>query len=302
MADTLDAMADALHFASSINGNTQRPSSPAAWENTGGSRLKGEWSSNPVLDANLSAGLVASSANDHASGLAAVLRMPAGGIFSTYTVARGLMETAARAWYLMEPDIDVLERVRRHMNERLYSLNESRLLFHGQGLVATHQDDEEKKILDTGKEHFTFRTKKNYKAARLGEERPSAMKLADDCMAAAAGEKGMGKMIYQLLSGKAHGVAYALLQLLGDPSNPHDPETPGVTLRQVQHNAVDVAQKLLVPVVVYASMSQRYFQRQGWDPAGWQEAARKTYRAWAALAQAVPDSDGLVTVPWAQTT
>jgi hypothetical protein len=123
------------------------------------------------------------------------------------------------------------------------------------------------------------------------------MKLADDCMAAATGEKGMGKMIYQLLSGKAHGVTYALLQLLGDTSTPHALETPGVTLQQVQHNAVDVAQKLLVPVVAYASMSQRYFQHQGWDPAAWQQAALKTYRGWAALAQAVPDSDGLVNLP-----
>ncbi len=302
MADTLDAMADALNFASSVNGNTQRPSSPAAWENTGGGRLEGEWSSNPLQDANLSAGLLANSANDHASGLAAVLRMPAGGIFSTYTVARGLLESAARAWYLMEPDIEVLERVRRHMNERLHSLNESRLLLHGQGQAATHQDNQEKKILDTGGEHFSFRVSKKYKAARLGEERPSAMKLADDCMAAAAGETGMGRLVYQLLSGKAHGVAYALLQLLGAPSTPQDPEIPGVALRQVQHNAVDVAQMLLVPVVVYASMSQRYFQHQGWDPAGWQEASSNAYRGWAALAQAVPDAKGLVTVPQAQVT
>ncbi|MGI5201336.1 hypothetical protein ACQEU6_07050 [Spirillospora sp. CA-108201] len=81
--------------------------------------------------------------------------MPASGIFSTYTVARGLLETPARAWYLLEPDIDMLERVRRHMNERLHSLDESRLPIHGQGLAATQQDDLEKKILGTGKEHST---------------------------------------------------------------------------------------------------------------------------------------------------
>lgn len=111
------------------------------------------------------------------------------------------------------------------MNERLYSLNESRLLINGQGLAATHRDDQEKKILDTGKEHFTYRAK-NYKAARLGEERSSAVKLADDCMAAGAGEQGLGKMIYQLLSGRARGGAYALQQLPGDTSTPHGPDTP----------------------------------------------------------------------------
>jgi Golgi nucleoside diphosphatase len=106
MADALDTMVEAMYYAKSVNGNTARASSPAAWENTGGVRLQGDWSSNPVLDANLSAGLLANSASDHVQGLAAVLRMESSGIFPTYTVARGLVDAAARAWYLLEPRID----------------------------------------------------------------------------------------------------------------------------------------------------------------------------------------------------
>jgi hypothetical protein len=105
------------------------------------------------------------------------------------------------------------------------------------------------------------------------------------------------RLICQLLSGNAHGVAYTLVQLLGEPFAPREPETPGVTMRQVQHSAIDVAQRLLAAVVVYISMSGRYLRHQGWDTSGWEEPAQKALRTWATVAQANPDADRPVTVP-----
>lgn len=54
-----------------------------------------------------------------------MLRMPAGGIFlDLHRRAWPGWRLRPRAWYLLEPDIDMLERVRRHMSERLHGLNQ----------------------------------------------------------------------------------------------------------------------------------------------------------------------------------
>jgi hypothetical protein len=288
MAGALDAMAEALYYAKAVNGGMPGSSSSAAWENAGGVCLRGEWSSNPVLDANLHAGLLVNSATDHVQGLAAVLRMDAGGIFSTYTVARGLVEVAARAWYLLEPGVDSRERVRRHMNERLYSLNEARLLIHGGGEAAPHQDAQEQKILRSAKVHsFSWRNRNSYKAARLGNARVNTMTLADNCVATILGERTFGMMIYRLLSAQAHGTSYGLMQLLGNPAAPPaGAGVPGVSKVQVQHSSDEVAQRLLIPLCIYGAMSKRFLEHYGWNPSGWRRATLATLRLWGECANA----------------
>lgn len=112
------------------------------------------------------------------------------------------------------------------------------------------------------------------------------MKLADDCVAALS-EPTFGRMVYQLLSAQAHGTAYGLMQLLGNPATPQaDTDVPGVTRRQVQHSSSEVAERLLIPLCIHGSMSQRYLEHYGWDPTGWRQAALGALGFWAECAKA----------------
>ncbi len=267
--------------------------SPAHTDEAAGIKLKGDWSSNPGLDSTLAARLLVTSATDHLQSLAAVLRMPGGGgIFGTYTVARGALETSARAWDLLGPGLPIRERVRRHMNERLHSLNEARALLSGIDGTHAQQDDQEEKILRSAKQHsFEVHRARKYKAAYLDTPRPRVGSLADVCLQAYTGEKQFGHMVYRLLSAHAHGVSYGLLQLLGPPEDLQQATRPGVVAQQVRHSSIEVATRLLVPLVVYTAMMQRFLVHYGWRDARYEVALQRALRVWLDVALA-SETDG----------
>jgi len=55
-------------------------------------------------------------------------------------LARALAEASARSWYLLEPDIGPLERVRRLMNDRLFSLFERHTMWRQEEQMAALLD------------------------------------------------------------------------------------------------------------------------------------------------------------------
>ena len=75
--------------------------------------LTGEWGQAPARDAGNLARIQWISASDHLLGLADSLESAESGAFASYTIGRGVLEVAARSWYLAAGDITVRERVRR---------------------------------------------------------------------------------------------------------------------------------------------------------------------------------------------
>jgi hypothetical protein len=103
-------------------------------------------------------------------------------------------------------------------------------------------------------------------------------------------------MIYRLLSAQAHGTAYGLMQLLGDPAaRQAGAGMPGATRLQVQHSSNEVAQRLLLPLCIYTAMSQRFLEHYGWDAPDWRQAALAALRFWGESAKAPPPSSAAPT-------
>jgi hypothetical protein len=81
------------------------------------------WVQPPVEVAVSLAALYLETAEDHLLGLTRVARPPQL-VAAPFTMARGMLEAAARAWLLLDPTVTVEERIARGVNERLYGLRE----------------------------------------------------------------------------------------------------------------------------------------------------------------------------------
>lgn len=137
-------------------------------------------------------------------------------IYGNYSTARACIEISARAWWLLEPDIDGETRTLRCLTDRFYSDGQM-LLASPEGRTAhvratiTERHDE---AVAAGVEllrapHGTYRTT----AAR-----PSGVDLLraifDPVTDTEAGEVHLGEMLYRVLSAYIHGTDYALRQML----------------------------------------------------------------------------------------
>lgn len=114
MADHLRRLVRALEDGKGTSGGSPASGSPAgllARDRTFGAG----WGDAPGLDLANYARLLVVSANDHMMTFADSLQSTTSGIYSSYTLARGVLEAASRAWYLTEPSLDHHERIGRYM-------------------------------------------------------------------------------------------------------------------------------------------------------------------------------------------
>lgn len=86
----------------------------------------------PVYDTLAHLELLFIAACDHLRSLGQLLRVDPPSWFGYVAVARAVVETSSRLWYLTEPGIGSLERVRRNLMEQQYELR------HQQGLLGAN--------------------------------------------------------------------------------------------------------------------------------------------------------------------
>jgi hypothetical protein len=249
------------------------PGSPAALENEDES-LRGEWGQTPALDANNLGRLLTLSASDHLLSLADALESPITGAFVSFTIGRGVLEAAGRAVYLMDPTVDLRERVRRFMNERLWSINESRRFLGGLQSDTSRLDDIEDTIRRTAetKGHVVGRTRGNTQGEwHLDRERPSVMAVCDLILPAQPGKPKFGSATYRFLSASAHGGEAGLAGHLD-----HEDDTR----MTVAKTSVSHARHLLWPVKAYVAMGDRLLRHYGWDNTSWDQARDAALEFW----------------------
>jgi hypothetical protein len=121
-------------------------------------------------------------------------------------------EASARAWYLLEPDLGVRERVRRYVNERLWSLHEQVRLHVGTDDAADvselRSEIAEAQSAAERRGYSVFRSS-GQKVPRIGDPRPSNLELIGQ-IGGLHDNVDLGRLMYRTYSAIAHGTWHGL--------------------------------------------------------------------------------------------
>jgi hypothetical protein len=137
-------------------------------------------------------------------------------IFGYQTVARSLVETSAKAWWLIDPNIDLPTRMARHYVDLLENIYDVRKLEASEGTKSMY-DMRIRGLLDTTS---TFGLRATYAKRKDGSDGDligfnsvvpaKATDLVNDFFAAISFSDG--DRWYRIVSGVAHGGAHGLLR------------------------------------------------------------------------------------------
>jgi hypothetical protein len=222
--------------------------------------------------------LLGVSASDHLLSMADALESRSSGAFSTYTLGRGALESAVRAWYLTDPTVEALERMRRFVNERLWGISEA---FH----FLKGINDESPDVLEQAETRIVEVAAKagldvrRIKRGRryIGDDRPTIMQLCNLVLGEPAGRMaGFGSVTYRLLSSPAHGAEFGLAGRLQKTSS--GASIPG-------KDSITLAKHLIWPLVAYVEMGDRRLAYFGWDDEPWRHERETTLRLWRGHAE-----------------
>ncbi|MBB1256540.1 hypothetical protein H3146_24785 [Streptomyces sp. OF3] len=263
------------------------PDSPADRERQG-DRLAGDWARRPAHSANITPLPAVFSVLDHLDSLGTLFRS-AGGITTTYTVARAALDIATGPWYLLEPGIGSRERVRRYMNFRLQSLKEQMQLDSaGKTDIREHSEQRIESIIHTAQQHGfkARRTKDRYKPPYLDDPLPTTMELASQIVSKE--EPSLGRLFWRVGSAVAHGHQYGFALFFGE-EQVVDPIS-GDIAKQLQTNARQTALGCGGAPLAAIALLRRLYAQYGWETTELEAAVHGVLTTWRRVAAGPPPS------------
>jgi hypothetical protein len=244
--------------------------SPAAREIDGAGRLE-----DAVKDTLSIAAIVLGGAQDHLVGLACLLDAESS-VYAPRTVARGLLEGAARAWWLLDPAIDARERVARTLTERLYSLLErakaERTMSNGTGQAAQTRIDY---LIDLAERRYGFvvlRDQKQQRPLAVEATRPTSTELVGRLLMREGTHTEFGEVAYRLYSGATHGALWSLMSgLIPEP----DPAGKHEFIAYLRLTLNDAELLVAITAMAFGEAFNREVDFYGWDRREWDAYARR---------------------------
>jgi hypothetical protein len=236
----------------------------------------GESGENPIRGTFLTALTLAAAVDQHLQALDNLAQTRI--VFSGAVVLRALIEAAARAWWLLAPDVDARGRVARGITERVYSMGELRRMYAQiEGEPVSEEHDRLKRRIDAtfaaaqAKGLTIVADNRTGRPVAVGEPRPRSLPLIDDFFA--AGGIPDGAMIYRRLSAKTHATLYGLAENL----RLADTQTiPGIDvgddhtrLGMLEESAQDREMTLIVALMAHGDLTQRLVEITGWPDELW---------------------------------
>jgi len=203
---------------------------------------------------------------DFLSGWAATIAAPAV-VYTPLVVIRSAFEVGARAWWLLDPGIPAVERVRRLTVDRLESLYQQL-----RGLGPRFVTDEMPRALALAQEAEDHGIAVAWGKTEIAGVRfpkptdkamPTLTELANAMLASPDNAPPSGRLIYSVLSGFSHGEIYALTHVMEDIS-----PTEGVEglWGRAEATARHDAQYGSVAVLAYMKAGYAQEQLHQWDP------------------------------------
>lgn len=205
-------------------------------------------------------GLLIAVSGDHLATLSKLLDPPLP-LWGLGVIARAVIETAATAYWLLDPSVDAKERVERSFAVR-----------HRSAVEAT---DATAHLLKGWKDPNKSVTKIRDEAALLGIEiqpMPRPTQLAGAVLENHTTERSVGEGVYKYLSGQGHGAIYAAIQHFRDSGPAENP-----FMRKMEPHLTIEAVSWMVTVSLGANTSavDRAIHLSGVDAWAWDSWQRK---------------------------
>lgn len=232
------------------------------------------WGKDPVEQALGLSHLLVVGAED---GVRSICRLLTGEPTPTYahlTLARGVLEHAGRAWWLLDPKASTAKRICRGMNERISSLAEQQKLPIRDADRARSRDW--LRGLHVEADGLGLQVLKGKRSPGwLLEERPSATALV---RAILKDDKDgpLGRVQYGYLSAVIHGTSFGLAQSI-DADASGGSTTPGVSYGAVYTSSLGVCTVLTSLVLALGELYERRDALLGWTETT--EARRQAFSA-----------------------
>jgi hypothetical protein len=237
---------------------TAKPSAPgslADQERHAQASLTDTWSDKPVDVAYSVAGLAQHVAEDLLLGVERLVHAHPVHRFAVEAMVRCALEACAQAWWLLDPKIDMRQRVARGMAERIHGLQDRRGLEHRLGGSTVETD----RLLDQ------IRASAARKQLRLAR-RPAADQLVEDLL----GGDGLGRAVYQFTSQVVHGNYAGVLDRATTVPNLARPgEQLAVT------TTLGLPMVLAVARLGFVAVVDRQVQVHGWPDSEWVAAKQQ---------------------------
>lgn len=261
--------------------------SPAAFDFAAEQRLADRHIGDPVLQVLLQAQQSMVAAADHMLGLAACIEAE-DVVLAPMSLMRPIVVAAGMAFYVLDPEISLRERLRRGWNLELESIREQLNSFDQPSVdspwewIAAGRDS----CLAWGAAHGYGHSERNQ---RFGQPRhwltdggsggppPSEIKLAEAVLGS-TGDSAMGRAVYRFTSSFIHTRAHAFTLFL-PAVNQYDPQTPDAV--PIGMSPVDLTTWLLVMALAVDAASDRCGRYFGWDPRDWVVTVHPLMAGWA---------------------
>jgi hypothetical protein len=227
------------------------------------------WGSNVVQVAINQAVASLTAADDQLIGMQHVLREPLT-TFGITTLARGVIEASARAWWLLDPSVDVRTRVARSMTSRLETLWYNRRLEEKLDLPRTSAGRMEEILAIAPSKGFNAIVERRNAPPAIEGALPWAARLYEEIL----GSKKLGYGVWADFAAVAHGQVGGVVQRLEVVDRTMDPDPD---IQWARANPL----KTMGPVLGAAMLA--HFQAFGRELAlyGWDQQAWKSYVAGA---------------------
>ncbi len=277
LSTTLRGFANCAESYEGLHHYLPAPGSVAAREIEAGGSL--------ATDTLSAAAMVLGGAHDHVVGLQTLLEAQSS-VYAPLTVARALLEGAARGWWLLDPAIDGRERACRVLTERLASLHEAakieRVMTRGAGQATSARIDH---VADLARRHsLQVLNDDRGRPVAVGASRLSATVLVARLLAGRASDMVFGEVAFRAWSGATHGMLWSLTTRLDpqpDPTGQHQ----FIAYRRITLD--DVESLTAIAAMAFGEAFNREVEVYGWDRRDWDAYVRQ---AFGDLRSSVPSS------------
>lgn len=228
------------------------------------------WGDSPVFEAHSQAILRLAVAEDHLLGLERALSNPVLA-FSPLTGCRGVLEASGRAWWILEPGLDVGLRICRAMNERYYSLLEQSKMPIPDEKIARSRERAEALAQRAEDLSLPVVRDKNRRVIAIGDrERPTSTDMIEALLQTA----GLGDVTYRWTSGAAHATLYGIMSQVTAAEDAED--SRGVRQGLLEASDTSIVMTSALSVLAYTDAFNRAVALFDWSTEDWRAFKRRS--------------------------